>query len=262
MSNLLSFGRANQNTKLSKHLVEQAATEGYTGKRLTFSLPAGHSCPFALDCQSLADPKTGKITDGKHTRFRCYAASDEAARPNVRASRWRNYELLREAHKYGDIYELIITSLMAARAYDNRSLIRWHVSGDFFNQPYFDAVCLAAAATPTNLYYAYTKALPYLVSATQRDLVPSNLRVIASRGGRRDDLIDQYGLREAVVVFSREEARERGLEIDEDDTLACFGTDSFALLLHNTQPAGSEASEALKAINRQKRTLKLEAVMA
>lgn len=260
MSNLLTFGRANQNTKLSKHLAEQATAEGYTGKLLTFSLPAGHSCPFALDCQSFSDPKTGEITDGKHTRFRCYAASDEAARPNVRASRWRNYELLREAHKYGDIYELIITSLMAARSYDNHSLIRWHVSGDFFNQPYFDALCIAAAATPTNLYYAYTKALPYLVSATQRDLVPSNLRVIASRGGRRDDLIDEFQLREALVVFSREGADERGLAIDEDDTLACFGNQSFALLLHNTQPKGSEAAEALMRINRQQKVLKLVAV--
>src|SRR5262245_1373686 len=44
----------------------------------TFSLPAGWSCPFAKDCRSFADRDTGKVTDGPHTAFRCYKASEEA----------------------------------------------------------------------------------------------------------------------------------------------------------------------------------------
>ena len=57
-----------------------------------FSLPSGHSCPGAKNCLTKADRVTGKITD-KQTEvdgmtFRCYAAMDEARRPNVRKVRW------------------------------------------------------------------------------------------------------------------------------------------------------------------------------
>src|SRR5262245_37884234 len=50
----------------------------------TFSLPAGWTCPAAKECLSKADRKTGHIKDGKHVKFRCYAASMECRRPSVR----------------------------------------------------------------------------------------------------------------------------------------------------------------------------------
>ena len=68
------------------------------------------------------------------------------------------------------------------------------------------------------------------------------------RGGKWDNLIDEKNWKEARVVYSEEEAAELGLEIDHDDTHAAFGTKSFALLLHGTQPKGSAAAEALKII--------------
>ncbi len=43
----------------------------------TFSLPAGHFCPFANECKSKASRKDGTITDGPNTTFRCFAASNE-----------------------------------------------------------------------------------------------------------------------------------------------------------------------------------------
>ena len=58
-----------------------------------------------------------------------------------------------------------------------------------------------------------------------------------------------YGLKEARVVFSESEAAELGLAIDHDDSHAVENNgQSFALLLHGTQPAGSEASKALQAL--------------
>lgn len=61
----------------------------------TFSLVAGHSCPFARDCLSRADRSSGYIRDGRHVRYRCYAATMEARRPSIRRARWHNFTLLK-----------------------------------------------------------------------------------------------------------------------------------------------------------------------
>jgi hypothetical protein len=60
----------------------------------TFSLPAGHTCPGAHDCLAKVS-RDGKLTDGKHTVFRCFAASQEAMYPSVRKSRQANLDALR-----------------------------------------------------------------------------------------------------------------------------------------------------------------------
>ena len=49
----------------------------------------------------------------------------------------------------------------------------------------------------------------------------------------------------AYVVYTEEEAADRGLEIDHDDS-HCFGDKPFALLVHGSQPAGSDASAAIQ----------------
>ena len=61
----------------------------------SFSLPAGWSCPQAKICLSKADKITGKITDGKDTTIRCYAASDEAKSPNARKARWYYFHAIK-----------------------------------------------------------------------------------------------------------------------------------------------------------------------
>jgi hypothetical protein len=94
------------------------------------------------------------------------------------------------------------------------------------------------------LFYAYTKSLPFLVGMT----LPSNFIVTVSRGGKHDHLIEGLGIRESVVVYSEKEAEEKGLPIDHDDTHAATHGGSFALLIHGTQPAGSDAGKALSAL--------------
>ena len=64
-------------------------------------------------------------------------------------------------------------------------------------------------------------------------------------------MIDEFNLRSAKVVFSEAEAAELELEIDHDDSHAAkpsLRDQDFALLIHGTQPAGSEASTALKKL--------------
>jgi hypothetical protein len=76
----------------------------------------------------------------------------------------------------------------------------------------------------------------------------SNIVLTASRGGTRDKLIEQYGLRSAAVVYSENEAQGMGLRIDHDDSLAMTHGPDFALLVHGTQPKGSPAAEAVRAL--------------
>jgi len=80
--------------------------------------------------------------------------------------------------------------------------------------------------------------------------LPSNLVLTASRGGKYDELIDLHAWKEAVVVYSEQEAIDKGLDVDHDDTHAAFGKKDFALLIHGTQPKGSAASEALQKIKK------------
>lgn len=210
-----------------------------------FSLPAGHTCAGALQCLSASHRTTGKLTDGPQTVFRCYAATGENLFKNIRVSRWRNYDLLK-GKSVGEMSELINRSLPRKGI----KLVRVHSSGDFFNQDYFDAWLIVARKNPGLIFYAYTKMLPLWVR--RQTCIPANFKLVASRGGKFDSLIEKHNLRSVTVVYTVAEARKRKLQIDHDDTLAWKGTRSFALLLHGTQPAGSLAGKALYKLRKAK----------
>jgi hypothetical protein len=210
-----------------------------------FSLPAGHTCPAALLCQSRAHKLTGKLTDGARTVFRCYAASAENLFRNIRVSRWRNFESLLACKGVTAMADLILRSMPVKGI----KLCRVHSSGDFFSQSYFDAWVAVARNKPDVIFYAYTKALPYWIARLGE--IPSNFRLVASRGGRYDSLIEQHNLRNVKVVFSEAEAIKANLPLDHDDSHAWKHTGNFALLLHGTQPAGSYASKVLYSLRKQ-----------
>lgn len=128
------------------------------------------------------------------------------------------------------------------------SILRLHVSGDFFNQSYFDAWLEVAKQTPSKIFYAYTKSLPFIINRLGD--IPANLRFTASRGGKFDKLIDLNKLVSATVVFSLAEAKEKKLKLDHDDSLAIKATKSFGLLLHGKQPAGTASAAALRELKR------------
>ncbi len=223
----LIFGKGN--AKLSKEIY-------------TFSLPAGYTCPAAHLCASYADRQSGKITDGKNMSFRCFAASQESTFPNVRAARWHNFDMLAKVKNDAfSMASLILSSLdMSAK------IVRIHVSGDFFNSAYFRAWCYVAMHRAETKFYAYTKSVN--IVADNMHMIPDNLVLTLSEGGRHDDLIPHLGIKSAKVVFSEEEAIALSLEVDHDDSHAIEGNESFALLIHGTQPAKSSASAAIKAM--------------
>ena len=217
----------------------------------TFTLPAGHTCPAAKDCFSRADRETGKVTDGPDTVFRCFMASAEARSPSLRKLVWHNLELIKEALKrdaQAGFENMPHTSQLINKSLPKKfDIMRVHVGGDYFNKEYLQAWIEVAKLNPDKVFYSYSKSLHLF----KQFALPENLVLTASRGGKHDDLIDLHGWKEALVVYSEEEAAERGLEIDHDDTHAAFGEENFALLIHGTQPAGSMASQALQAIKRK-----------
>jgi len=169
----------------------------------TLSLPSGYTCTGALHCLAFADRFTGKIKDGPNATFRCYSASQEIA-PNVRESRWRNYELLRKEGTAEGMAKLIERDLPSEAA-----TVRPNASGDFFDQNYFDAWLLLAERRSDLLIYTYTKSIPFWVARLDR--IPVNFVLTASLDGKYDDLVYEQGLRYAKVVFIPEEAARLGL---------------------------------------------------
>jgi hypothetical protein len=232
---LHKFGKGSNNTKLRK------LEEKLGRKVFTFSLPAGYTCPGANRCLTKFDRATGKIVDGSHQDFRCFAASMESVFTGFRDNNSSNLELLKAAGNRENTRDLILASLPA-----KAQIVRIHVSGDFFSEEYLCAWIDVATARPDIQFYAYTKSLRFLVNHLAE--VPSNLSITASEGGRWDSLIQEHGLKSSRVVMSIEEASVLGLEIDHDDSHAAVGTSSFALLIHGQQRKGSRAAEALKLI--------------
>lgn len=209
---------------------------------ISLNLASGWSCPFADKCLSKANPVTGKITDGPNTEFRCFSASQESLYPAVRNQRMGNFETLRKLRTVDEMAATINAAMPKVTRSGKGKVVRIHVAGDFFNQTYFDAWMEVAKSNPDRIFYAYTKSLQYWVNRLGQ--IPNNLKLNASRGGKQDGLIDIYGLKSVEVVYSEEEAAAKGLEIDHDDSHAYKYDDSFALLIHGTQPKGSKASKA------------------
>lgn len=211
----------------------------------SLSLPAGYSCPFAKVCKSLAHRHGKKAFSGKAIKdygdVRCYVASAEVAYPAVRKMRWRNYDLLMSVGKKGGAQAMADLIVRSLRHYEQNHgavrVFRIHDSGDFFSLDYLDAWIECAKAMPGVLFYAYTKSLSFW--ANRKSEIPKNLRLIASEGGKEDELIGKEGFRKSVIVKDSGEAIKRNLNIDVNDFLAAFGDKDFALLLHGVQSAES-----------------------
>lgn len=225
----LTFGKGN--AKLDKTII-------------TFSLPAGKTCPFAKDCKAKAE-KFGnkiKIIRAKDAKFQCFAASSEAAFPTVFNSRAYNYKLLRECKSTSEMAKLINDSL--PKKFDK---CRIHVSGDFFNEDYLKAWIEVSKSHPDKVFYAYTKSVKYVYAL--KDTIPENLVITCSLGGSDDELAERFNLKRVKVYFHPDEAAADGVEIDHDDSLAMDpNVKRFGLLLHGSQAKGSTAADAIKKL--------------
>jgi len=233
----LRFSKARGNAKLM-----------HWHKMYTYSMRAGHDCPFAKACKSCVVVENGKATikDGRYNQFRCWGASCEIRSKNLRDMSQGNSDLVR---KTGVRKRRALADLLDRSIPQDAEIIRVHTSGgDFLSKAYLQAWMDVAEQYPDVLFYGYTKALPYYVQLM--DMFPENLRLTPSRGGTHDHLIDEYGLHEARVVYHPDEAEELGWPIDHDDKYAMEASQSFCLLIHGVQPKGSMAAAALAMLRK------------
>ena len=243
---MLRFSPAN--AKIVALLKVPELAKFLTDKRKVYSLDllSGWSCPCAKDCLSkvkIVDDKR-KIFDGPDTQFRCFSASQEALFPAVYAMRTENYKVLKSCKTVMGMVDVIESAMPK-----NTGIVRIHVAGDFFSQNYFDAWAMVAERNPSILFYAYTKSLPFWLKRREGLRKVSNFVLTASYGGRHDHLIGKHRLRFARVVLAEKAAKR--LPIDHDDSHAAMPSTrrkSFALLIHGTQPKGSDAGKAVKAL--------------
>ena len=245
---MLKWSKANAKTERLNESCWQIAKYLDNGRKVySLDLLSGYSCPFAEQCLSKAVEVDGKrtIKDGPKTEFRCFSASQEVQYTNVYNLRKHNYDTLKQN---ADDWPLMYQELWKSIPPD-AGIVRIHVAGDFFNENYLRAWIQLALENHDVLFYAYTKSLKYWLD--NRDNIPENMVLTASYGGRDDHLIATEGLRSATVVFSEAEADRVGMEIDHDDSHAArpsLRDQSFALLLHGTQPKGTEAATALREL--------------
>lgn len=229
---------------------------------LIFNLPAGRTCPGAMFCKSQAVMtfEGRKIQDSVHTEFRCFAASAEVQYDAVYASRAENLQTVRDHLNAGGPQQLADALMVAINHYrtKNTQLVRIHESGDFFNQDYLNAWLKVASMMPELKFYCYSKSLHLFLEdnyeTLQAELIrmPENFYMTASHGGRWDHLITRnYFPRYAKVFMYEHEAAAEGLEVDHDDS-HCFGDKPFALLVHGTQPKGSDWGKAIRDRRKQK----------
>ena len=223
-----------------------------------FSLPAGYTCPFATVCKNFPAKWEGPIKGGKFKKpasweknvkpgpqaeIMCYAARAQGQYPGANIQAFKNLDLLKRMKTKEKMANLIIKS-MEYHGLANTDILRIHEAGDFFSQDYLDAWIEVAKRMPQTLFYAYTVSLPYYMA--RKNSLPKNFKVIASMDKHNEKFIMDNGLRYSRVVGSEEEARELGLPIDVDDSIAWGSDDDFALVIHGSQPKGSEAAETLK----------------
>ena len=230
-THVLNFSKGN--AKLGKHT-------------LIFSLPAGRTCPGAMYCKAFAvvdDNGKRTIKDTPTTQFRCFAASSEVQYDAVYHSRAENLQRIVDALSDSvDLCVHLLEKSIAKHRTKHTQLVRIHESGDFFSLAYLQAWVKVAERNPALKFYCYSKSLEYFMDIA----LPNNFFMTASYGGKHDNLIDQgYFKRYSKVFMYEDQAIAQGLEVDHDDS-HCFGDHPFALLVHGTQPKGSDWGKAIR----------------
>ena len=237
------------NTKLKKlHKVKKLKNyNAMSGKKIfSLDLLAGHSCPGANECHSKVVEENGKrkLVDGKDMEFRCFSASQEVVYTGVYNLRKHNFDFMKSLKTESDITEELL------KVFPKKvGILRFHVSGDVFKKEQLLAYFNLARENKNTRFYSYSKSLRLITQ--HLDKFPSNFNLLASKGGRYDNLISKFNLPFSQVVYSEQEAKELGLPLDDDDSHCVLGK-SCSLLIHANGPAGSLQAK-LHSEKRQKK---------
>lgn len=162
----------------------------------------------------------------------CYATFGTYRFSNVRAAHLRNLEATFDL----PVWTREMIAELEHRRYRGK-WVRIHDAGDFYSRPYLLAWCDIARATPATSFYAYTKEIS-LVKALAPGIVPPNLTLILSYGGREDHLIDRDHDRHADVFPDLESLVAAGYHDQaDDDRLAATGPMRVGIVANNLPTA-------------------------
>jgi len=196
---------------------------------VSFNLPAFKSkdgfmvCPSASTCALV-----------------CYARQARYLMPLVAAPREHNLAWLRE-HGPGDFVKVAVEDVN--NLHNSWSRIRIHDSGDFYSEEYMLAWFSIARLCPHMEFYGYTKRISLL--ASNRALMPENMHIVQSVGGKEDALIDKTYAH--AVIFPTQDALDLAGYVDgtKSDKPAYSRVRNIGLVYHGTKTLTRHNSDML-----------------
>lgn len=163
-------------------------------------------------------PMAGNCVNG------CYAKMGAYIWPKVYAKHESNLKLSQS--------DAFIPTIDAEIKKSKADLIRIHDSGDFYSAEYLSKWIKVAELNPTVQFYAYTK----MVEMVKGSILPKNLIIIFSLGGKQDHLIDRQKDRHSRVFESLEQLQSAGyIDTSHDDTNALKDNPKVGLVYHGNK---------------------------
>lgn len=208
-----------QNAKMKKS--SQNGTHLYN-----WGIPAYKSQNGTITC-----PNASKCIIG------CYAKSGAYVWSNV-AKAYENRLSLSRTKGFQHVIVYHIDKLMSKHK-TGTIMIRIHDSGDFYSQDY-----LAAWIEIANVYqnetrvqfYAYTKMVQLCKTYATNGLIPNNLTLIYSFGGRQDEMIQIETDRHSRVFENETELACHGYsDASQNDMVAIGPNNKVGLVYHGTK---------------------------
>lgn len=146
----------------------------------------------------------------------CYARKGHFRYSNVLASMDNNYQLyMQNPHTYFAEIKRTINNGLVSYSY-----FRWHASGDFVDEKYFQGVVRVANELPNTQFLAFTKKYEMVNDFLHKgNTMPSNLHIVFSAWGTSLRVDNPYNLPVSYVRFS-DEAQNIFIP---DNALECSG---------------------------------------
>lgn len=193
-----------------------------------FGIPAFKSETGLMTCPNASQCATG-----------CYARTGTYRFKNTVNA----YEARLKLTQLPDFVPLLVADirlkLLQSRNKNLKCIIRIHDSGDFYSKDYakswFEIMRQFSSENDIE-FYAYTKMIQMFNEFYAANLVPSNLKLIYSFGGKQDSLIDTSKHRHSKVFENETELVSKGyIDASQDDMLALTENLKVGLVYHGVK---------------------------
>lgn len=204
-----------------------------------WGIPAYKSQNGTLTC-----PNASKCIIGCYAKSGAYVWSNVANAYEARLSLSRT-----KGFEHVIVYHI---DKLLSKHKTGKILIRIHDSGDFYSPSYFETWCKIADVYKNETriqFYAYTKMVQMCKGYAKQSLIPRNLTLIYSFGGREDSHIDTEQDRHSFVFQNETELAAMDYsDASHDDTVAALGPNNkIGLVYHGTKSYSNTAWNKVSA---------------